>query len=66
MKTALMGQLKKGHSAKVLKILPGPFSKRLLEMGVLEGSVVELLHEAPFSQDPIAIGVCGSVIALRR
>jgi ferrous iron transport protein A len=39
---------------------------RLLEMGLLEGSVVEVLHEAPFVGDPIAVRVRGALIALRR
>jgi ferrous iron transport protein A len=39
---------------------------RLLEMGLLEGSQVEVLHEAPFGKDPIAVRVRGSLVALRR
>jgi ferrous iron transport protein A len=40
--------------------------RRLLEMGLLEGSRVEVLHQAPFGGDPLAIRVRGSIIALRR
>ncbi len=40
--------------------------RALLEMGVLEGSDVRILHEAPISGDPIAIEVRGALIALRR
>jgi len=40
--------------------------RALLEMGVVEGSEVQILHVAPWSQDPIAIEVRGALIALRR
>jgi ferrous iron transport protein A len=40
--------------------------RRLLEMGILEGSRVEVVHEAPFGRDPLAIRVRGALIALRR
>ena len=39
---------------------------RLLEMGLIEGSSVEMLHEAPFGGDPIAVRTRGTLIALRR
>lgn len=41
-------------------------SARLMEMGLLEGSRVEVAHEAPFGGDPIAVRVRGALIALRR
>jgi ferrous iron transport protein A len=40
--------------------------RALLEMGVVEGSEVQILHVAPWSQDPIAVQVRGALIALRR
>ena len=40
--------------------------RRLLEMGFLEGAQVEVLHEAPFGRDPIAVRVRGATLALRR
>ncbi len=39
---------------------------RLLEMGLIEGSPVEMVHEAPFGGDPIAVRTRGTLIALRR
>ncbi len=39
---------------------------RLMEMGFIEGKQVEILHEAPFTGDPIVVFVSGSLIALRR
>jgi ferrous iron transport protein A len=41
-------------------------ARRFLEMGILEGARVEVLHQAPFGGDPLAIRVRGSIIALRR
>ena len=49
-------------------ILEESFAKiplKLLEMGCLPGSEVELLQKAPF-QDPIYICVGGSHIAIRK
>lgn len=40
--------------------------RRLLEMGMIEGSYVEVVHEAPFGRDPIAVRVRGGMLALRR
>lgn len=42
------------------------FKYRLMEMGMLEEDFVQLLHEAPFGRDPVAVRVRGSVLALRR
>jgi ferrous iron transport protein A len=39
---------------------------RLLELGFLEGAVVEILHEGAFGRDPIAVRVDNTTIALRR
>jgi ferrous iron transport protein A len=41
-------------------------TRRLLEMGLLERSSVELVHEAPFGGDPIVVRARGALIALRR
>lgn len=45
---------------------PEDFRSRLMEMGMLEENYVQLVHEAPFGRDPIAVKVRGSVLALRR
>lgn len=44
----------------------GALVRALLEMGVIEGSEIQILHEAPWSRDPIAVEVRGGLIALRR
>lgn len=65
-----MGELSAGAVARILSVGSSEdnagLMSRLLEMGFLEGARVEILHEAPFSKDPIAIRVRGGVIALRR
>jgi ferrous iron transport protein A len=40
--------------------------RRLLEMGFIEGAAVEVLHEGPFGNDPIAVRVDDTTVALRR
>ena len=40
--------------------------RRLLELGLVEGASVELLHEGLFGRDPIALKVDDMRIALRR
>ena len=47
--------------------LSGPeLERRLLELGFVEGAVVELLHQGLFGGDPIAVRVADTTIALRR
>lgn len=60
-----MGELKKGQVGRIISV-EGDHAQRLMEMGFLEGTRIELLHEAPWSGDPIAINIRGSLIALRR
>jgi len=40
--------------------------RRLLEMGFIEGHLVEILHQGSFRGDPIAVRIGSSTIALRR
>lgn len=40
--------------------------RRLMELGFIEGAVVEVRHRAPFFGDPIAVMVRGMLVALRR
>jgi ferrous iron transport protein A len=67
----LLGELKKGSKGTISRInrdgnYPVGLIERLLEMGLLEGTLVEVVHEAPFGGDPFAIRVRGSLLALRR
>ena len=62
-----LGQLKLGQKAVIQKT-DGPveLKQRLQELGFLEGTIVEVMHEAPFFKDPIAVKVKGTLIAIRR
>jgi ferrous iron transport protein A len=40
--------------------------RRLLELGIVEGASVDILHEGPVGRDPIAVRVNNTTIALRR
>lgn len=62
-----LGEIKKGQRATIVSIEgQDEICARLMEMGLLEGSVVELVHEAPFGGDPVAVRIRGTLIALRR
>lgn len=65
-----LGELKPGDQARIVAIdsegNAAELAARLMEMGLLEGSQVALVHEAPFGGDPIAVRVRGALIALRR
>jgi ferrous iron transport protein A len=39
---------------------------RLLELGLVEGAEIEVLHVGPIGRDPIAVRVNNTTIALRR
>jgi ferrous iron transport protein A len=65
-----LGELRKGTKAVIVQVgnpdTPSSLVNRLLEVGLIEGSTIEVLHEAPFGGDPIAVLVRGVRIALRR
>lgn len=69
-----LGTLRKGEGGIVAALVdvhgtslpPGELPGRLLEMGFMEGTAVELLHEGPVGGDPVAIKLHECVIALRR
>ena len=62
-----LGQLQKGEKARIVSVRHNNhFTRRLLEMGLLEGACVEVVHESPFGRDPVAIRVRGTLLALRR
>lgn len=41
-------------------------ARRLMELGFIPGSLIEVRHEGPILNDPIAVLVRGMVVALRR
>jgi DtxR family Mn-dependent transcriptional regulator len=66
MTTARLKDLQPGRKGKVLKInARGETSKRIVEMGVIPGAVVEVERVAPLG-DPIDIKVKGYHLSLRK
>jgi len=73
-KITQLGKMKKGQSGKIFSVHPGNSgdllakdkARRLMELGLIEGEKVEIVHEAPIWSDPLAVRVRGSMIALRR
>lgn len=69
-----LGTLRKGERGIVVAVVdvpesalaPGELPGRLLEMGFIEGTHVEVLHEGPVGHDPVGIRLHDCVIALRR
>jgi len=63
-----LGQLRKGQSGQIVSVQTDEagIAQRLMEIGLLIGSHVQVLHEAPMSGDPIVVRVRGALIALRR
>lgn len=64
-----LSQLKKGERGQIGSVTGSPsdpVTQRLMELGMVDGSVVEVVHEAPYGGDPIAVRVRGALIALRR
>ena len=70
-----LADLRKGHRARVIgldetgidtPLALGELERRLIEMGVLEGAQVEILHEGFPGADPIAVRVDDHVLAMRR
>ena len=67
MKKVLLGEMKVGTRGVIVATKgPDDLRRRLLEMGLLEGSPVTLVHQSPFGGDPIAVHVRGALLALRR
>lgn len=54
------------ESAACTPLLEGELERRLIEMGLVEGACVEVLHEGFPGRDPIAVRVNDHTVALRR
>ena len=55
-----------GEKGKVKTIMiDGLMKRRLLDLGLINNTLVEALHKSPFG-DPIAYFIRGTVIALRN
>jgi len=60
-----LSDLKIGQTAKVKELISyGSIRRRLLDIGLIEGTEVECLQKSP-SGDPVAYLIRGAVIALR-
>ena len=54
-------------AAEDTSVLPADeLERRLIELGFVEGAIVEILHEGLFGRDPIAVRVDNATVALRR
>lgn len=61
-----LDQLKPGQKATITRVdNEGQLAQRLMSLGLLEGTVVELLRRA-LGGDPIEIDVMGYALSLRR
>ena len=47
-------------------LAPGELERRLVELGIIDGAVVEIMHEGLFGRDPIALRVDSTTVAIRR
>lgn len=45
---------------------PEEIERRLVEMGLVEGASLTLMHEGPIGRDPIAVKLADRTVALRR
>ena len=58
--------LREGESARVTSLLnKGSIKRRLLDLGLVPGTQVHCIQKSPYG-DPVAYGIRGAVIALRR
>ena len=62
--TRTLAQLNPGNKGKILSITSNHISAKLLELGFISGSEVEVLFRAPL-KDPIAVELNGCIISLR-
>ena len=61
-----LDRLRPGQQAEIVRIdAPAAERTRLMALGFVPGAPVRALLESPWG-DPVAYGICGAVIALRR
>ncbi len=60
-----LADLHVGEQAEIKGFTDELLSLKLLEMGCLPGTQIELTHQAPFG-DPIAIKVAGYTLSMRK
>lgn len=58
--------LQEGESATVVSLLhTGSMKRRLQDLGIVEGTHILCIQKSPYG-DPVAYGIRGAVIALRK
>ena len=62
----VVAQVGVGEAHKQGAITAAELERRLLEIGFVEGAVVEILHEGAFGREPIVVRVDDARVALRR
>lgn len=66
MSSTALSSLTEGRAAKVTAVnLKGSIRRRLMDMGLIEGTRVICLHISP-AGDPVAYLIRGAVVALRK
>ncbi len=62
-----LGEMRVGEGGLISR-LDGPedLVRRLMELGLVEDSYVQIAHQAPFGGDPIAVKVRGGLLGLRK
>jgi ferrous iron transport protein A len=71
-RVTLLSQARKGDRGVVARVEPdaahsdGDIERRLIEMGLVEGARIEVLHEGLIGRDPIVLKVDDMRVALRR
>lgn len=60
-----LAELRIGERAEIIGFTDALLSLKLLEMGCLPGSEIEMTHLAPFG-DPLAIKVSGYTLTMRK
>ena len=62
-----LNELEPGESGTIVDILPGPLSlrRRLMDMGLVRNSKVEVLRNAPLG-DPVEIKVLNYFLSLKK
>lgn len=62
---SFLSNIADGKSVLVSRIEKSDLRVKLLEMGITEGKLLEVLFRAPFG-DPIAVNIDGYVLSLRK
>ena len=61
----LLNELKVGDQAKIIRIADDVFRTKLLEMGVMPGTLVTLMLRAPFN-GPLAFSYENTMLSIRK